>query len=193
MTAGDVATVTIEDRSYSYTVQSGDTLDSVRDTLIALINQDPKVTAEAAGVYDRIIIKARVEGPEGNGIPISGSANSSATVIITAFSTSLCCANVAGGLVTPENPAIPGETIIVYATGLGLPVLNDQVAAALQTGCAVPLGRARDGCRKARCPRSPADQDRGRDFRDTDAGHRRHVQGGSPPEYHLCRRIPRRS
>ena len=138
VTAGDVATVTIEDRSYSYTVQSGDTLDSVRDNLIALINQDPKVTAEAAGVYDRIIIKARVEGPEGNGIPISGSANSSATVIITAFSTSLCCANVAGGLVTPQNPAIPGETIIVYATGLGLPVLNDQVAAALQTGVQYP-------------------------------------------------------
>jgi phage tail sheath gpL-like len=138
VTAGDVATVTVEDRSYSYTVQSSDTLDSIRDNLIALINQDPKVTAQAAGVYDRIIITARVEGPEGNGISISGSADASATVIITAFSTTLCCANVAGGLVTPENPAIPGETVVVYATGLGLPVLSDQVAAALQTGVQYP-------------------------------------------------------
>jgi uncharacterized protein (TIGR03437 family) len=138
VTAGDVATVTVEDRSYSYTVQSGDTLDSIRDNLVALINQDPKVTAQAAGVYDRIIISARVQGPEGNGIAITGSANSSATVIVTAFTASLCCANVAGGLVTPENPAIPGETIILYATGLGLPALNDQVAAALQTGVQYP-------------------------------------------------------
>jgi uncharacterized protein (TIGR03437 family) len=140
VTAGDVATVTVEDRSYSYTVQSGDTLDSIRDNLIALIDQDPKVTAQAAGVYDRIIIEARVQGPEGNGIPISGSASSTATVIITAFSNSLCCANVAGGLVTPGNPAIPGETVVVYATGLGLPIMTDQVSAALQTGVQYPIG-----------------------------------------------------
>ncbi len=136
--AGDVATVTIEDRSYSYTVQSGDTLDSIRDNLIALINQDPMVTATAAGVYDRILVQARVQGPEGNGIPISGSASASANLIITAFSSSLCCANVAGGLVTPDNPAIPGEMIEVYATGLGLPVLTDTVAAALRTGVQYP-------------------------------------------------------
>lgn len=32
----------------------------------------------------------------------------------------LCCANQAGALVTEDNPAKPGETIVVYATGLGL-------------------------------------------------------------------------
>ena len=42
VTAGDVATVTVEDRSYSYTAVSGDTLDSIRDNLITLINQDPR-------------------------------------------------------------------------------------------------------------------------------------------------------
>jgi uncharacterized protein (TIGR03437 family) len=139
VTAGDVATVAIEGRNYSYTVQSGDTLDSIRDNLIALINQDPKVTAQAAGVFDRIIISARVQGPEGNGIPISGSANSGASVIITAFSSSLCCANVAGAPITPQNPAMPGEIIFAYATGLGLPILTDQVAAALQTGIQYPF------------------------------------------------------
>ena len=67
-TAGDTATVDIEDRSYTYTVQSGDTLDSIRDALVNLINQDPKVTATASGEFERIILQARVQGPEGNGI-----------------------------------------------------------------------------------------------------------------------------
>jgi len=31
----------------------------------------------------------------------------------------LCCAGT--GMVTQSNPAVPGETIIIYATGLGLP------------------------------------------------------------------------
>jgi hypothetical protein len=41
-------------------------------------------------------------------------------------------------LVTPQNPAMPGEIVYVFATGLGLPVLNDSVAAALQTGVPYP-------------------------------------------------------
>ena len=39
---------------------------------------------------------------------------------MTATNTMLCCANVANAPVTPTNPALPGETIYVYATGLGL-------------------------------------------------------------------------
>jgi hypothetical protein len=140
VTKGDVATVTIEDRSYSYTAVDGDNLDTVRDHLVDLINQDPKVTAKAAGVYDRIIIQARVEGPEGNGILFGGSASSGATVIVTPFDTKLCCANIEGAPITPENPAVPGEIITVYATGLGLPVLTDEVAPLLQTGKAWPIG-----------------------------------------------------
>ena len=38
---------------------------------------------------------------------------------MTAFGFELCCAN--SGPVTEENPAIPGEQLILYATGLGLP------------------------------------------------------------------------
>ena len=37
---------------------------------------------------------------------------------MTAFTQELCCANF--GQVTNDNPAVPGETLIVYATGLGL-------------------------------------------------------------------------
>jgi uncharacterized protein (TIGR03437 family) len=142
VTAGDVATVTVEDRSYSYTAVTGDTLDTVRDNLVALINQDPKVTASAAGVFDRILITARVEGPEGNNIAIGGSAAASATVIITAITSNgtLCCANVQGAPITADNPAQPGELIIVYATGLGLPALNDSITPLLQTGLQWPIG-----------------------------------------------------
>lgn len=140
VTAGDVATITIEDRSYSYTAVAGDTLDTVRDNLVALVNSDPKVTASSSGVFDRIILKARVEGPEGNGIAIGATASSGATTIVTPFSPTLCCANVAGAPITNENPAVPGELITVYATGLGLPVLTDDVTAQLQTGRQWPAG-----------------------------------------------------
>jgi hypothetical protein len=140
VTANDVATVTIEDRSYSYTVQSGDTLDSIRDNLVAQINADPKVSASAAGVFDRIIIKARLEGPEGNGIAIGGSASSGATVIVTPFTPALCCANVEGAPITADNPAVPGEIINVYATGLGLPVTSGDVGSTLQNGKMWPSG-----------------------------------------------------
>jgi uncharacterized protein (TIGR03437 family) len=140
VTAGDIATITIEDRPYSYTAVTGDTLDTVRDNLVQLVNADPKVTAQASGVYDRIIIKARIEGPEGNGIAIGASASSGATVIVTPFTPSLCCANVEGSPITADNPAQPGEVIVVYATGLGLPALNDEIAALLQAGQQWPVG-----------------------------------------------------
>jgi hypothetical protein len=130
--AGDTATVTIEDRSYTYTVQTGDTLDTIRDRMIELLNTDPKVTASAAGLFDRIRLKARVEGPAGNGIAYSASANAGGQVIMTATTPALCCANVAGARITANNPAQPGETITVYATGLGLPLPADKDT--VQTG-----------------------------------------------------------
>src|SRR5262245_9791471 len=132
--ANDTATVTIEDRSYTYTVASGDSLDSIRDALVSLINQDPKVSAEPSGVCDRILLRARVQGPEGNGITYGASASATASVIMTAIGGTLCCANVEGSPVTRADPATPGEVLIVYATGLGLPVLNDSNKDLLSTG-----------------------------------------------------------
>jgi uncharacterized protein (TIGR03437 family) len=139
-TAGNVATVTIEDRSYSYTVQSGDTLDSIRDALVNLINTDPKVAASPSGVFDRILLKARVQGPDGNNIAYGASADASATVIMTAIGTSLCCAAIANTPVTADNPATPGEMIYIYATGLGVPVLTDGNKDLIQTGVKYPAG-----------------------------------------------------
>jgi uncharacterized protein (TIGR03437 family) len=142
--ANDVATVSIQDRTYSYTVQATDTLDTVRDALIALINQDPAVTASPAGVFDRIILQARVQGPDGNTITYAGSSSSVSTgtgsVIVTPLGPSLCCANVKGAPVTVDNPALPGETIIVYATGVGLPVLTGGNESLITTGAAYPKG-----------------------------------------------------
>ena len=120
--AGNTVTVTIEDRNYTYTIQDGDTLATVRDALIATIdsNPDEKVIATAAGQFTRIVLTAKVAGPDGNGIAITASASSGASVVVTALNPSTCCASVAGAPVTPDNPAIPGEVISLYATGLGL-------------------------------------------------------------------------
>jgi hypothetical protein len=126
--AGDIATVTIEDRSYSYTVQEGDTLAIIRDRLIDQINQDEKVEAFAAGVFTRIRLRARTPGPEGNGIAYGVNVAEGAQVILTPTGSALCCANEFGAPVTEDNPAVPGETIIVYASGLGLPTPADGVA-----------------------------------------------------------------
>jgi hypothetical protein len=129
--AGDVANVTIEDRTYSYTVQEGDDLAKIRDALVERINEDPKVYAFPAGLFTRIRLRARVEGPAGNDIPYS--AIGQGEVILTATTQALCCANVAGGVVTEQNPARPGETIIVLATGLGF-VEPEEAKFALDTG-----------------------------------------------------------
>jgi uncharacterized protein (TIGR03437 family) len=125
ITANDVATVTIEDRSYTYTVVAGDTLATVRDNLITQINQDEKVTATPAGLFTRIRLQSKIPGKDGEGITYGASVNSTATLILSPLSPALCCSNVAGAPVTADNPALPGETVTVYATGLGLVINSD--------------------------------------------------------------------
>jgi len=137
-TAGDTVTTTVEDRSYTYQVVDGDTLTTIRDGLTALINQDPLVSAEPSGEFTRIIRKARIEGPEGDGIAYTATSSAGASEVMTAFSSTLCCANVEGSPVSVDNPAVPGEFIILYATGLGLPVLNDVIQPLVTTGAAYP-------------------------------------------------------
>jgi uncharacterized protein (TIGR03437 family) len=139
-TAGDTVTVSIEDRQYNYSVTATDTINvfgsTIRDALVALINAngDEKVIATASGSFSRIILRAKVPGSAGNGLTIAASvvgqtttnvttgvtSTSSPTETMTAINSSLCCANVAGAPVTAFNPAVPGEMVIVYATGLGL-------------------------------------------------------------------------
>ncbi|MGI8991254.1 MAG: IPT/TIG domain-containing protein [Bryobacteraceae bacterium] len=125
--AGDSATITIEDRSYSYTVQASDSLQTVRDALIAAINGNPdeKVTASAANLFTRVLLLAKVPGPDGNGIAYSVSQNSTAQLILTALGPNLCCASTAGARVNDDNPAVPGEVLYLLGTGLGLPDPSD--------------------------------------------------------------------
>ena len=125
--AGDVASVNVQDRSYTYEVQDSDTLQSIRDALIELINTNPEevVTASAASAFEFIVLRAKIPGPEGDGIPFSGSstgptAGSTGAVTVSANNNTLCCANVAGAPITQQNPAQAGELIYVYGTGLGL-------------------------------------------------------------------------
>ncbi len=136
---GDKVTVIINSREYTYDVQSGDangdgevktdegeTLIQIRDKLVELItNNDPEVEAFPSGFYSRVRLRARVPGPIGNGITLgvrstdSGGADNSGVQLFTT-NTVMCCANEAGALITEDNPAVPGETIVVLATGLGV-------------------------------------------------------------------------
>lgn len=138
--AGDVATIQIQDRIYNYDIQATDTTASVRDSLIVMINANSQevVTASAAAAYTRIILTAKVPGPEGDGIPISATQTTTAasgapSIVMTALNSSLCCANVAGAPITQDNPAVAGEFIWLYATGLGL-VSPDAAKAAQNDG-----------------------------------------------------------
>jgi uncharacterized protein (TIGR03437 family) len=141
---GDVATITIGGRSYSYDVQANDTLQSVSDALVALLNQDPQVYAVSNPTFaTNLQIYARVPGPDGNGVSVTATttnSSGSAELILTASNTALCCANVAGTPVTPDNPAVPGEILWVYATGLGLPQVIANTQPAIVTGEPYPIG-----------------------------------------------------
>ena len=133
--AGDVATIMVQDRTYNYTVQAGDSLEVVRDAMIAIVNANPEeiVTATAAGQFTRIILTAKVAGPDGAGIMITATQPSGASILLTALQNQTCCANVAGAPVTQENPAVPGELITLYAAGLGQ-VQPDEASLAAQAG-----------------------------------------------------------
>jgi uncharacterized protein (TIGR03437 family) len=82
------------------------------------------VKAFPAGVFTRVVLQARAAGKAGVGITYSASVNTGAKLLLTAIGPEsgsnfiLCCPNT--GPVTASNPAAPGETITVYATGLGL-------------------------------------------------------------------------
>jgi hypothetical protein len=136
-TAGDVVTLTVDNNNYNYTVQAIDTLNSIRDALIALVNANTneRVTAAAGGEFTDIILTAKVGGPAGNGIPITASTSGSATEEISVLdSGETCCANIAGSRITDDNPAVPGEVITIYVTGIGPTTLEDGVTPASITG-----------------------------------------------------------
>ncbi len=67
-----------------------------------------------------VFLTAREVGQQGNEIGYSTDSSDTVAVRLTASATNLCCGNEEFALVTEDNPAIPGETLIFYGTGLGL-------------------------------------------------------------------------
>ena len=66
-----------------------------------------------------VTLTARVAGREANAITYSAETSDPAIIGVSARTANLCCGNIPFSLITDENPAIPGEVIIVYASGLG--------------------------------------------------------------------------
>jgi uncharacterized protein (TIGR03437 family) len=126
--AGDVGSITIGSATYSYTVQTNDTLANVRDGLIAAINSapDPYVYAYATNEFTRIGLSAVTPGPQGEGTTVTVTQTTATTntsgalLLLTAYNATMCCSNIEGALVTTDNPAVPGEMLYVLATGLGV-------------------------------------------------------------------------
>ena len=111
--AGDTGTITIASTSYTYTVQSTDTLASVVAGFINLINNgstpDPNVVASAGGAFTRVVLTTKLDGLSGgNGIAVSTSTSTAANLTLTAYTSATCCAVQNGSLISPSNPAVPG-------------------------------------------------------------------------------------
>jgi hypothetical protein len=130
--AGNEAILRIEGREYKYTAVDKDTTVIIRDKLVELINAnaEERVVAIPSTQFARILLRAKIPGPDGNDIRVEGAASANAGVVVTLTGERLCCANKEGAPITEENPAVPGEVIVVYATGLG----TVSPAEAVQTG-----------------------------------------------------------
>ncbi|MBH00208.1 MAG: hypothetical protein CMN58_07710 [Solibacterales bacterium] len=87
-----------------------------------------------------VFLTAREAGQVGNEITFGGESSDIVGVRVTAAATNLCCGNEKFSLITQENPASPGETIILYATGLGFtsPLPQGQ---GLESGMPTPIGQ----------------------------------------------------
>jgi uncharacterized protein (TIGR03437 family) len=130
-------------RLYNYVVQASDSLASVQQALVSILNTDPQVTATASSEFTRILLQARVPGTAGNGIPFQAVVSTGANILLTPIGPAppspgagalLCCASTAGAQISLGNPALPGENILVYATGIGVPTENPDVNQYLLTG-----------------------------------------------------------
>ncbi len=85
-----------------------------------------------------VLLTARVGGREGNKIQFSASSADTAKVNVVSRRPTLCCGNVPFSLITDENPAVPGESIVVFATGLGLPAPLP-ITQGVRSGQPIPL------------------------------------------------------
>jgi uncharacterized protein (TIGR03437 family) len=75
---------------------------------------------EGGQTQPAVVLTAITAGQQGNDITYSAASSDTAELSMAARSVSLCCGNEPFSLITDENPAVPGETIALLGTGLGL-------------------------------------------------------------------------
>ncbi|HXE63841.1 MAG TPA: IPT/TIG domain-containing protein [Bryobacteraceae bacterium] len=124
---GFVQTLLFGGKVYTYSETATDTISSTTDGLVAAINAgpDPYVYAIRANEYNRLIIYSYISGPAGEHIKIFGEASSTsdntagAQLTVSVYNPETNYDHPAGQLVTNDNPAIPGEALYTFATGIG--------------------------------------------------------------------------
>ena len=122
-----VQTLFFGGKVYSYSETATDTISTTTDGLVAAINAgpDPYVYAVRANEYNRLIIYSYVSGPAGEHIKIFGQASTTsdnsagAQISVSVYNPETNYDHPAGQLVTNDNPAIPGEALYTFATGIG--------------------------------------------------------------------------
>ncbi len=95
-------------------------------------------TLEGGQTPPVVILTARNAGADGNEIEYTAATSDVLLVGAAARSETLCCGNIPFSVITQDNPAIPGEDIILYASGLGLPAVPNDAALPV-SGAATPL------------------------------------------------------
>jgi len=115
-------------KNYSYTETATDTIATVVSNMVSVINAgpDPYLYAVQGNEYNRMILYSYVAGPAGENVIISQQSTTNivanttgANLSITVYNPSTCCDAPAGLQVTMENPAIPGEALYTFSTGIG--------------------------------------------------------------------------
>jgi uncharacterized protein (TIGR03437 family) len=94
---------------------------------------------ERGGTVPAVLLEARVDGKAGNDIAFSSESSDTTQIATSARKLTLCCGNVPFSLITDENPAVPGETITIFASGLGFTApLPEEIG--LKSGQPTPSG-----------------------------------------------------
>ena len=90
------------------------------DAVIMVETNVEEGTLEGGLTPPVVRLTARESGTAGNDILFGGSSTNDQEIDAVTTTPNLCCGNELFSLVSEANPAIPGETIVVFATGLGL-------------------------------------------------------------------------
>jgi len=86
-----------------------------------------------------VVLTGRILGPEANEIEFSVASSEASIMNLSTRNPTLCCGNVPFSLITQENPAAPGESIVLFATGLGQTAPTPQ-SLGISSGEPIPTG-----------------------------------------------------